>query len=280
MKYFLFLLLSIPLLGGCAAKADRAPRYSLNYGGSAESTSSDSYRSSRRYRPGKNAPAPASESYADKDSSKKQMESEEVAEKKPGDNQPEKPETKSDSVKISRMIIYYGDLTLQVLDPEKSVTTAIKMAEDDGGYMKSRDNFTIVLRIPANKFFPFITKIEPFGEITYRRIRSEDVTAQFVDLTMRMNNLIKTRDRLLSILSKATKVSDTLEIEREITRVTGELERIKGSLKYLQNLVSFATLTISFNKKYYSYNPSGKKLELGTPIYWIKGFDISTLLGN
>ncbi|MBN2724328.1 MAG: DUF4349 domain-containing protein [Deltaproteobacteria bacterium] len=280
MKSLILFVISLPLIfAGCSAKKSMSP-YEARINMSSQREAAD-YATGTTVTAESSRPGTArggSTSYAKKlRAVNKDIEVADKNDQNPSDS---KPESKSDAVKISRMIIYYGNLSISVLHPEQSLQKALKIAEDMGGYMKSRNNFRVVLRIPSAKFFKFISIIEPFGEVTSRRIRSEDVTAQFVDLSMRMNNLLKARERLLAILAKAVKVKDTLEIEREITRVTGQLEQIKGQLRYLQNLVSFATVTLRFHKKYSSMQSSGQKIKLESPIYWISTFDINNLLRN
>ena len=59
----------------------------------------------------------------------------------------------------------------------------------------------------------------------------------------------KLENRYLELLSKATKVSEILEIEKELSVIREEIEAKEGQLKYLQNRVSLSTVTIEFYKK-------------------------------
>ena len=50
-------------------------------------------------------------------------------------------------------------------------------------------------------------------------------------------------------MQKANKVSEILEIEKELSIIREEIEAKEGQLKYLQNRVSLSTVTIEFYKK-------------------------------
>ncbi len=226
------------------------------------------------------SPAPPSSGTSEQEEDRNLTANKDTGAKRPAE--PEKPgEAKSDRTTLQkRMIIYHGDVSVGVFDPEKAAKRCITLMGKFNGYMKSRDNNYLVVRIPAAKFFDFIQELEGFGKMTHRRVTSEDITAQFVDLTMRMNNLVAARDRLKAILAKSTKVKDTLAVEKELTRVTGDIERIKGMLRYYSNLVSFATVSVRFYMRHGQHKYSGPAIKIQTPIEWIRYFDIVTLFRN
>ena len=51
------------------------------------------------------------------------------------------------------------------------------------------------------------------------------------------------------MLQKASKVSEILEIEKQLAAVREEIESMEGRLKYLQNQVSMSTLSIEIYTK-------------------------------
>jgi len=191
---------------------------------------------------------------------------------------PPKEESMSDATPLTRrLIVYAAALSVGVFEPEKSAQASIELAEKVGGYLKSRSNNDLVVRIPADQFFAFIKELESFGLMASRVINSEDITSQFVDLTIRLNNLMITRTRLQAILEKARNVEETLAVERELTRVSGEIEQIKGRLRLFQNLVDFATVQLTFFLRHGQSSVTPNPVKVDTPIYWIKRFDVVTL---
>jgi len=194
---------------------------------------------------------------------------------------PKPPEAQTDAPPLARrLIVYAANLSVGVFEPEKSAQAAIELVEKLGGYMKSRTNNDVVLRVPADKFFGFIKELETYGHMASRVINSQDITSQFVDLTIRLNNLLVTRTRLQAILEKARNVEETLAVERELNRVSGEIEQIKGRLRMFQNLVDFATVQVSFFLRHGQDTVTPNPVKVDTPIYWIKRFDVVTLFRN
>ncbi|MBU1070522.1 DUF4349 domain-containing protein [Myxococcota bacterium] len=199
----------------------------------------------------------------------------------PAANGPKEAETASDATPLTRrLIVYAAALSVGVFEPEKSAQSAIELAEKLGGYMKSRSNNDVVVRVPAEQFFAFVKELEAYGHMASRVINSQDITSQFVDLTIRLNNLLITRTRLQAILEKARNVEETLAVERELNRVSGEIEQIKGRLRLFQNLVDFATVQLSFFMRHGQSSVTPNPVKVDTPIYWIKRFDVVTLFRN
>lgn len=301
MKRALWVLTLLWLTLGCAArKSEMAPaaparEYERNqyYGRMAsESTASDdSYR-----------PAPTTVATGSGSSDKKTMEYDEEkieaehmspeAKPAPGAQQPtdqppkdpaqpDTPAPKPDpSVKpsLARMIIYAARLVINVLEPEKSMEEALAVMQKMGGFLAQRNNLYVELRIPSALFFDFVREVEKLGVVVHRTIASEDVTEQFADLTLRLGNLQVMRTRLLALLELAKTVEDRLAIERELTRVNGEIDAISGRLRMLRNLVDFATVQLQFTPRYEGGPVTPQKL--ATPVWWVKGFDVSQLFGG
>ncbi len=188
---------------------------------------------------------------------------------------------KSDMAPLNRrLIVYNARISVGVFEPEKSAMEVIAQVEKLGGYLSSRTNNDVVVRVPATHFFPFIQELEKLGHVTGRHIGSNDVTAQFVDLTIRLNNLMVTRTRLQAILEKARNVEETLRVEQELNRVSQDIEQIKGRLRYMQNLVDLSTVQVSFHIRHGQNPVTPNPIKVHTPIDWVKQFDVYTLFRN
>jgi len=60
-----------------------------------------------------------------------------------------------------------------------------------------------------------------------------------------LKNLQAQEQVLLDLFKKAIKVTDMLEIQRELNNVQGQVEVIKGRMNYIDNMVSFSTIDVS-----------------------------------
>jgi hypothetical protein len=141
----------------------------------------------------------------------------------------------------------------------KNIIAAVKkhkaiVQSDNSGKDYSTFYRNISIRIPNQSFDAFINEIS--NGVTYfdkKEISSQDVTEQFIDIEARLKAKRTLENRYLQILNKASKVSEILEIEKELATIREEIEAKQGQLQYLQSKVSMSTITIEM----YTENPSG-----------------------
>ncbi|MBI4584796.1 MAG: DUF4349 domain-containing protein [Planctomycetes bacterium] len=145
-----------------------------------------------------------------------------------------------------RLIVYTATFGLLVANLEDAVENFMKKAEALGGYLQSRDNASLTVRVPAAQFKKLLDDLKTLGIITEQSINALDVTRQFMDLSLRIETAEKARQRLLALLERADKVEDALKIEQEVRRLTEEIERMKGELKLLSEQIAFSTVTVRF----------------------------------
>lgn len=108
---------------------------------------------------------------------------------------------------------------------------------------------TITIRIPSQNFEAFVDSISKgVSYFDEKNISSQNVTEEYIDLTSRLKNKRKLESRYLEILQKATKISEILEIEKQLSTIRVEIESKEGQLKYLESRVSESTVTIEFYK--------------------------------
>jgi hypothetical protein len=148
-----------------------------------------------------------------------------------------------------RKIIYNGSMTIKVKNLEEQTNEVIEKAKAQGGYMVSSDITNVTVRVPAEKLKVFMDEIATFGEVESRNVYSQDVTDQYADMEMRLENAQKARKRYLELLEKATEVSDILAIERELERLNGEIERLQGQINSYDKQVQYSSVSIYFIEK-------------------------------
>ncbi len=148
---------------------------------------------------------------------------------------------------VKRQVIYTGALTVLSPDPDGAIDTVRRVAREAGGYVDSIHGQRIAVRVPADRFDSVMSDIAALGLVTDRQVDAADVTAELVDLDIRLDNLESLRGRMKSLLEKADKVEDALLIEKELARLTGEIEQIKGRLRLLRDQVSLSTINVAFN---------------------------------
>jgi hypothetical protein len=82
-------------------------------------------------------------------------------------------------------------------------------------------------------------------------VTAEDVGEEYVDVSARMANSRRLEARLIELLANRTgKLSDVLQVERELARVREEIERYEGRLRYLKSHVALSSLSISIHEPF------------------------------
>lgn len=113
-------------------------------------------------------------------------------------------------------------------------------------YPSADEQATLVLRIPADSYEQAVAALEEIGETISRNRSAQDVTDEVVDVQTRIETQEASIDRLQTLLTEATKISDILAIESELTMRIAELESLKARQEQLGSLTELATVTVSF----------------------------------
>lgn len=164
------------------------------------------------------------------------------------DAAPKKPAASSDPrVDYDRKFVKTAWLDLEVSDEDDFEPTIAKIqevAEGLGGYAVEVSSTSITTKVPTERLDEALVSIASIAEVTHRNVRVSDVTAQYVDMQIRIANLEKVRIRLQELVEQGEDVKAILEVEKELNRVTRELESLKGQMRMLSNQVTFATIHV------------------------------------
>jgi predicted RNase H-like nuclease (RuvC/YqgF family) len=103
--------------------------------------------------------------------------------------------------------------------------------------------------IPAGNVDTFTTSLKSLGKMINSNRKTEDVTDSYFDTQIRIKNLETEIETMRNLLQKpGWKVSEILEIEREIRRLTDELESLKGYITNLDRQITYSEIQINFAK--------------------------------
>ncbi|HVY49483.1 MAG TPA: DUF4349 domain-containing protein [Minicystis sp.] len=175
---------------------------------------------------------------------------------------------------LRSIIIYSAELRMAVFEVDGAMKRIEALAKDVGGYLAKREDTTIVIRVPAERFEQAERTIEKMGDLLHRNILAEDVTEEYRDLEVRLRGMKAVQERLTQLLARAQKVEDSIAIERELDRVTLEIDRIEGRMKYLRDRAAFSTITVTFQPKS-TERVGGAPFRLPTP--WLNELGLSRL---
>ena len=154
---------------------------------------------------------------------------------------------------LNRKLIVKLFMEMRVDNIEKSILDAEAMTATVGGY--TRESYQnelsgqLTIMIPAGYIDTFTTSLRSLGKIMNSNRKSEDVTDSYFDTQIRIKNLETEIETMRNLLQKpGWKVSEILEIEREIRRLTDELESLKGYITNLDRQITYSEVQISFEK--------------------------------
>ncbi len=179
---------------------------------------------------------------------------------------------------VRREVIYTGDLRVVVVSITEANRSVQSLAERAGGYLQESDSHSITVRVPAPKFESTLDQIAKLGEEVDRSIAASDVTEEVLDLNIRLDNARKTRDRLIAHLAESKKITDTLKIEAELSRVSETIEQIEGKLRSMRSQIAMSTIRIDWTAQSPSFEAA--VTPLGLPFEWIRALGDGLVAGQ
>ena len=159
----------------------------------------------------------------------------------------------------NRKLIRNATVELEIVTFDNAVQKIIAFANEEHGYVATTDSEKqangklrgqVVVKVLPENLDRFLQKIRSLGELKNQTLDTEDVTKAYFDTDARLKNAHVMEQRLIDMLkTKTGKVSDLLQVEKELARVREEIEKMQGELKYWDSQVQFATVTISLAEK-------------------------------
>jgi len=148
-----------------------------------------------------------------------------------------------------RMIAYTASLELSVKDTEATRNALIENTKSNNGFIVRETDTYITARIPSENLDNYIKEAKTLGKIENESKTGTDITDQYRDNVIRLDNLKNVRDRYLALLGKANSITDVLAIEKELQRVVLEIERLEGAIKNAELSVTYSSVTVRFRVK-------------------------------
>lgn len=163
------------------------------------------------------------------------------------------------------MIVRKAELAIRVDDVAKAAAALEASAKAAGGYVAGstldrsggEPSGHIVVRIPARVLDDFLGGLAKVGTVLRHSITAEDVGMEYHDLQAQLRNWTAEEKRLQELFNRAAKVTDLLEVERELARVRGQIDQATARRDYLANQVQLATVTISLSQPPVPRTPPG-----------------------
>ena len=168
-------------------------------------------------------------------------------------------QTTNQAALANRKLIRNANVELEILSFDDAVQKITAFANEERGYVATTNSQKqangklrgqVIVKVLPENLDHFLQRIHGLGELKNQTLGTEDVTKAYFDTDARLKNARVMEERLIDMLkTKTGKVSDLLQVEKELGRVREEIEKMQGELKYWDSQVQFATVTISLAEK-------------------------------
>jgi hypothetical protein len=154
------------------------------------------------------------------------------------------------------LIIRTGSVQLEVKDLDATLLQARARIVGLGGYVSDSERTNagdkaaalITYRIPAARWDEALDALHGLAtKVLGEQTKANDVTGQVFDLGARIDNLRATERALQAIMAQATKISDILDVQNQLTTVRGQIEQLSTQQAHLNDQAALGTLAVAYS---------------------------------
>lgn len=157
-------------------------------------------------------------------------------------------------MEVDKKVMRDGSLSLRVKNVDETVSRVTGIAASLGGDISdsrlTRSNAgtksgTITVKVPVGQFQEALVKLKETAVVVLsENVSGTDVTAQYIDISAHIANKKVAEASLQSLLERAEKISDVIEITNTLAGVRAEIESLEGQLRYLNEQTDKASITL------------------------------------
>lgn len=163
----------------------------------------------------------------------------------------------NDSPSDQTKIIKTGNINKRVDNFSESEEKIRKISSENNGEViyfvdegeGNKRVLNIEIKVPVANFEKVFSALKEIsGENIFSSIDMRDVTTEVMDLESRLKTFRSTEAQLLEILQKATSVTDTISVYKELNEIRANIESIEGQLKYYSTKTDYSTVRITLKQ--------------------------------
>lgn len=151
-------------------------------------------------------------------------------------------------------IVRTGTASLEVDEGRFAATMAAltRLAGSADGYVSGsmssetddRPSGSVTLRVPGERFDQVVADVRGLGDVLALTVTAQDVTVEHTDLEARLRALQATRSQFVTLLSKATRVGEVLEVQTRINDIQVQIEQTQGKIRLLDSQTAYGSLKV------------------------------------
>ncbi|MQY15569.1 hypothetical protein SRB5_57520 [Streptomyces sp. RB5] len=151
-------------------------------------------------------------------------------------------------------LIRTARVTVRAKDVTAAAAGARTAAEAAGGYVsnestRNEEQATLTLKVPSGTYDETLDEVVRLGDkLLTREVKVQDVTDQVVDVESRVRSARASVDRIRRLMSSATKLTDVVSLESELSTRQANLESLLAQQKSLADRTSLGTITLTISR--------------------------------
>jgi hypothetical protein len=160
--------------------------------------------------------------------------------------------------KGDRKLIRNGEMTIEVKSVEVALTSLRQIVRSIGGQSTNqleRQNeygvrtASITWLVPAERLDAAIDAVRALGKPHVLSFKTEDITTSYFDVKVRIDTQKQLERQLVALLKRpSNRLSDLLEIEREVARVREAIDQFEGHIRLWDNQVAMSVVVITLTE--------------------------------
>jgi hypothetical protein len=160
--------------------------------------------------------------------------------------------------KGDRKLIRNGEMTIEVKSVGGALTSLEQIVRSIGGQSTNqleRQNeygartASITWLVPAARLDAAINAVRALGEPKLLSFKTEDVTTGYFDTKVRIDTQQQLEKQLVALLARSSnRLSDLLEIEREVALVRQEIDQLEVHIRMWDNQIAMSSVVITLTE--------------------------------
>jgi len=167
-----------------------------------------------------------------------------------------------------KKIIKTANLNVEVKNYASFNDRIHKKIKEFGGYISQEEQNesdykmenALSIKVPVDRFDNAMAELITNNEkVMEKKINSDDVTTEIVDMKSRIEAKKQVRLRYLDLLKQAKNMDEILQVQNEINDIEEQLESAAGRIEYLNHSTTFSTINLTFYEIINSSAPNEKE---------------------
>ncbi len=148
-----------------------------------------------------------------------------------------------------KKVIFNANVSLAVENPDSTNVQLEAIAKKYNGYVTELGSGRSIIRVNHLGMKAALLEVESLGKVQSKNVTGKDVTNDYLDFKIRLENAEKARNRYLDLLEKAENVEAALLVEKELERLNGTIDMLKGRMNRINHLAEFSTITVYIKER-------------------------------